>query len=152
MKTLDDIDFENVPLLLPHTGCMVLLDRIIAFSEEGLTAELTVRGDQLFSQEPVVPAWIGIEYMAQSIGAYVGIKSTLAGEPIKLGYLLGTRRYKANIPGFRVGTILSITIKKIMQDEQLGVFECKIYGQDIEIIANLNVYQPPNAIDLTTPC
>lgn len=46
--------------------------------------------------------------------------------------------------------MLTVAIKKIMQDEQLGVFECKIYGNEIEISANLNVYQPPNAVGKAT--
>ena len=72
---------------------MILLDRVIEFEEDALTAELTVRNDCLLGSETLVPAWAGIEYMAQAIGAYAGIRSKLAGQPISLGYLLGTRRY-----------------------------------------------------------
>ena len=89
------IDFSDVASLLPHSGAMVLIDRIMAFDEDSLSAELAVRGDGLLGGDSrSVPAWAGIEYMAQAIGAYVGICARLAGEPIKLGYLLGTRRYE----------------------------------------------------------
>ncbi|MGZ5527022.1 MAG: ApeP family dehydratase [Methylomonas sp.] len=128
---------------------MVLLDRIIDCDEQGLTAELVVRGDELFSPGPTVPAWVGIEYMAQTIAAYVGVKAKQANAPIRLGFLLGTRFYKSNVAAFEIGATLTIRVKKIIQDDGLGVFECQILGEGVDITANLNVYQPPlnNPID-----
>lgn len=137
------IDYSDVAGLIPHSGQMVLLDSILEFDGDGLIAELVVRNDGLFGDANGVPAWAGIEYMAQAVGAYAGIKSKLAGEPIKLGYLLGTRRYFSNVPSFSIGTALTVQIKTIIEDEKLGVFDCSIRGTGIEVTANLNVYQPP---------
>lgn len=136
------IDCTDIAALIPHSGRMILLDRIIDFDEQTLSAELRVRADGLLGDDKTVPAWAGIEYMAQAVAAYVGIRSKLAGEPIKLGFLLGTRRYFSNVPGFAVGTALTIQVKNIIQDDKLGVFDCKIHGTGIEISAKLNVYQP----------
>ncbi|WP_394751698.1 3-hydroxylacyl-ACP dehydratase [Crenothrix sp.] len=143
-------DYSDIAALIPHSGRMVLLDRIIDFDGHTLSAELVVRDDGLFSDNHSVPAWVGIEYMAQAVAAYAGIQSKLVGEPIKLGFLLGTRRYASNIAYFAVGTLLTIQVSNIIQDEKLGVFDCKIYGADIEISANLNVYQPPIETKLAT--
>lgn len=129
--------------LIPHTGDMVLLDRIIDYDDQGLTAELVVRGDGWLGDAETVPAWVGIEYMAQTIAAYAGVAARLANEPIRLGFLLGTRHYNSNVAAFKVGSTLTIRVKKIIQDESLGVFECRIQGTDLEVTANLNVYQPP---------
>jgi predicted hotdog family 3-hydroxylacyl-ACP dehydratase len=134
--------FPDIAELIPHTGPMILLDRVTAFDEDSLSAELVVRAG-LFGDGKTVPAWVGIEYMAQTIGAYAGMKAKLAGEPIRLGFLLGTRRYSGNVAEFRVGTLLTVRVDKIMQDEKLGAFECRIAGEGIEMTANLNVYQPP---------
>ena len=136
------IDYTNIADLIPHTGQMIFLDRVISFDPSSLSAELVVRDDCLLGDSKTVPSWTGIEYMAQAIAAYAGIQSKQAGEPIKLGFLLGTRRYLTNISCFNVGTRLTITVTKIIQDDKLSVFDCKIYGEDIEISANLNVYQP----------
>ena len=136
------IDYTNIADLIPHTGQMIFLDRVISFDPSSLSAELVVRDDCLLGDSKIVPSWTGIEYMAQAIAAYAGIQSKQAGEPIKLGFLLGTRRYLTNISCFNVGTRLTITVTKIIQDDKLSVFDCKIYGEDIEISANLNVYQP----------
>jgi len=93
--------------------------------------------------DQAVPAWAGIEYMAQTIAAYVGIKARQANEPIRMGFLLGTRRYSSNVAAFKVGATLTIRAEKIMQDDGLGVFDCRIKGEAVEVTANLNVYQPP---------
>ncbi|MBK8817408.1 MAG: hotdog family protein [Methylococcaceae bacterium] len=142
------IDYNDVASLIPHSGQLVLLDKVVEFNDEKLVAEMTVRDDGLFGDEKVVPAWVGIEYMAQAIGAYAGIKSKLAGEPIKLGYLLGTRRFSSNVASFVVGTALTIIVKVIIQDDKLGAFDCHISGEGIQIDANLTVYQPPVDIEL----
>ncbi|HEY8036628.1 MAG TPA: hotdog family protein [Methylobacter sp.] len=134
---------NNVTDLIPHTGDMVLLDRIIDYDDQGLTAELVVRGDGLLGDDQTVPAWAGIEYMAQTIAAYVGIKARQANELIRMGFLLGTRRYSSNVAVFKVGAMLTIRIDKIIQDDGLGVFDCLIMGEGVEVTANLNVYQPP---------
>jgi predicted hotdog family 3-hydroxylacyl-ACP dehydratase len=136
-------DAGAVTDLIPHSGDMVLLDRIVDFDGQGLTAELAVRGDELFCPGPSVPAWVGIEYMAQTVAAYVGMKAKQANEPIRLGFLLGTRFYDSNVAAFEVGATLTIRVKKIIQDDGLGVFECRILGDGVDITANLNVYQPP---------
>ncbi|MDP3838494.1 MAG: hotdog family protein [Methylococcales bacterium] len=139
------MNFTDIAELIPHSGRMVLLDNIIDADEHSLSAELTVRNDGLLGDANSVPAYAGIEYMAQAIAAYAGIQAQQAGEPIKIGFLLGTRRYTSNVGSFAVGTHLNIHIKNIMQDDKLGVFDCKIIATGIEVTANLTVYQPPTA-------
>jgi predicted hotdog family 3-hydroxylacyl-ACP dehydratase len=137
------INYTEIAELIPHSGSMILLDKILEFDEHSLSAELVVRDDTLLGNNKKVPAWVGIEYMAQTIAAYAGIQSKKLGEPINLGFLLGTRRYTSNIDSFDIGTVLTIKITRIINDDKLGVFDCKIYGSGIEVNANLNVYQPP---------
>jgi predicted hotdog family 3-hydroxylacyl-ACP dehydratase len=139
------IDFNsiNVAGLIPHTGKMVLLDRIISFDNDTLSVQLVVRNDGLLGNDKAVPSWAGIEYMAQAIGAYAGIIAQRVGEPIKLGFLLGTRRYNSNVAEFKVGSTLTVRVEKIIQDDNLWAFECQIQGDGVEVNANLNVYQPP---------
>jgi predicted hotdog family 3-hydroxylacyl-ACP dehydratase len=130
--------------LLPHTGDMIWLDKVLAWDEESVTAELTVRGDPVFGDSNTVPAWTGIEYMAQTIALYAGIHAKRGGEPIRLGFLLGTRRFESNVPRFRIGSMLAVRAEKVMQDEHLAVFDCRITGDQVNVSAVLNVYQAPN--------
>ena len=140
------MDFNTIDVaeLIPHSGKMVLLDRIIDCDDNSLSAEWVVRDDGLLGNDKTVPAWAGIEYMAQAIAAYAGMMAKRAGEPVKLGFLLGTRRYSSNVAEFKVGSTLTVRVEKIIQDNTLGAFECKIQGDGVEVSANLNVYQPPH--------
>ena len=137
-----DIDVAE---LLPHDGKMVLLDRVVAYDQESLVAEVMVRDDGLFGDGKTIPAWIGIEYMAQTVAAHGGMMCHLAGKPVNLGFLLGTRRYTSHISDFTVGTQLTVKVNRLVEDQGLGVFICQILGDGIDISAKLNVYQPDKA-------
>jgi predicted hotdog family 3-hydroxylacyl-ACP dehydratase len=138
---------RNVALteLLAHAGDMLLLDRIISFDDCSMVAEVIVRNDGLFGDDHGVPALVGIEYMAQTISAHGGMMDKLAQRPSYLGFLLGTRSYTSNVDSFAIGSVLTITVKKIIQEQGLGVFDCTISGPGIFVEAKLNVYQPDTA-------
>lgn len=128
--------------LMPHTGVMILLDRILDYDATGLTAELRVRDDGLLGDANQVPAWVGIEYMAQTIAVFSGITASKTKQSI--GFLLGSRRYCSNVATFKVGAMLTITVNKHYQDTVLGVFDCQIYGDGVDVSAKVNVYLPPS--------
>ncbi|NRB38738.1 MAG: hotdog family protein [Pseudomonadales bacterium] len=140
-----DIDVEE---LLPHAGNMVLVQQLIYADEENATATVVVKNDGLFSgPNNQVPAWVGIEYMAQTIAAWAGFHALKNNEKVKLGFLLGTRKYQSNVGHFDVGQTLKVEIQMMMQgDNGLGAFSCKISSDDILVEANLNVFQSDDAI------
>ena len=133
--------------LVPHSGRMVLLNRVIEFDEENMVAEVIVRDDGLFGNNNTVPAWLGIEYMAQTIAALGGMKRRLAGRALNLGFLLGTRRYDCNVDTFAVGSVLTVSVQRLVEDQGLGVFDCRITAEGISASAKLNVYQPDSAVN-----
>lgn len=132
-----------VEKLLPHANNMVLIDELVQVDEESATCELLVRNGGLFSG-PLhqVPGWIGLEYMAQSVAAWAGYHALARGETVKLGFLLGTRRYVSNVSFFPVGASLNINIERQYQSaDGLAAFNCVIRGADILVSARLNVAQ-----------
>ncbi|BAP42949.1 hotdog family protein [Pseudomonas sp. LJDD11] len=135
--------------LVPHAADMILIDQVLAFDDETIQTRLTVRPDGPFNRpDGSLPAWIGIELMAQSVAAFAGCQARLRGEPVQLGFLLGTRKYECNVEHFPHGSELTIHARRSLQDDSgMGVFECTLSGPDIEVFARLNVYCPPNAAD-----
>lgn len=131
--------------LLPHTGGMMLLDRIVSFDEQSMVAEVVVNADGLFGDGKTVPALVGIEYMAQAISAHSGMMDKIAGRQSYLGFLLGTRLYSSNVDSFLAGTVLTVSVKMVIQEQGLGVFDCQITAPDVLVEAKLNVYQPRSA-------
>lgn len=138
---------QDIRRFLPHSGVMVLLDRLLEAREEDLWAEVTIRPDSLFCSEHGVPGWIGIEYMAQAIAAHAGYTARLRGETVKIGFLLGTRRYNANCAGFAIGSVLKVHVRKVLQaDNGIGSFECRILdAAQLLASATVTVFQPADA-------
>ena len=113
-------------------------------------ATVRVGEDSLFYQAGLgVPAWVGIEYMAQTVALYAGICAKQAGTDIRMGFLLGTRRYQAATDYFRLGSLLQTTVHEVWQDGNMAVFDCQICcnegGRQLAE-AHLNVFQPEDPI------
>ena len=133
----------NIRDLLPHSGPMVLLDHVVAADDESLCAAVQVREDSLFYVDGAVGGWVGLEYMAQAIGAFAGYHARLNGKPVRIGYLLGTRHYECKQPRFALGSRLKIHVKRVLQSEEgLAAFDCRIDDESGPIArGNLTVFQ-----------
>ena len=150
------MNIPDIRSLVPHAGPMVLLDRIISADEESLRAEVLICPDSLFCASEGVGAWVGLEYMAQAVSAHAGYMAFLRGEAVKVGFLLGTRRFDCDRPFFSVGSRLQVHIKRILQSESgMGSFECRIDDGAAQLAsATLTVYQPVDNAqfpDVTAP-
>ena len=133
--------------LLPHAGDMILIDQVLSFDEEQIHTRVTVKPGGLFNRaDGSLPAWVGIELMAQSVAAYAGCHARQQGKAVELGFLLGTRKFECNVEHFPAGAELTIHgIRSLEDDNGMGVFECHIHGAGIHASARLNVFRPPKA-------
>jgi len=133
--------------LLPHAAPMVLLDAVLGWDHGQARAVVSIRSDSPFCEPGQgVPAHVGIEYMAQTCGVYAGLEATSQGLPLRLGYLLGTRRFQAAVGWFREGDRLEISVAEVFRDQSMGVFDCRIDCAGREVAAaRLNLYQPEDA-------
>ncbi|MGH7837505.1 MAG: 3-hydroxylacyl-ACP dehydratase [Candidatus Binataceae bacterium] len=133
--------------LLTHRPPMLLLDQVIGYDERHLAARVTITEASLFLAPQGVPAYLAIEYMAQACGAFAGVTALDAGEPVKIGFLIGARGCRLLAPWFRVGDQLLVSSALVFRDEQMAVFDCKIeIAGELAAAARLNVYQPDNAL------
>ena len=137
-----------VERLVPHRGGMLWLDRVLHCDADGVVAEAIVHPDHLLADEadPGLAAWMGIEYMAQGIASWAGGQALARGEPVKPGFLLGTRRYECLRPWLAYGTRLRIECQReLMGDNGLGMFACRLLEGDVVIAtANVSVFEPPD--------
>ncbi|MEI7429611.1 MAG: beta-hydroxyacyl-ACP dehydratase [Betaproteobacteria bacterium] len=137
--------FPPVEALLPHCGTMLLLDRVIEFNDDLAAAEYAPRGVAWYADDAGnMPAWIGIELMAQTIAAHVALLKRREGLSPKMGALLGTRSYRSSSANFPVGRTLRIQAVVVLRDSSgLGAYECAI-ELDGEVLATavLKVYEP----------
>ncbi|MET3821024.1 putative hotdog family 3-hydroxylacyl-ACP dehydratase [Burkholderia sp. PvR073] len=140
-----DIPVGDVRDVLPHRGTMLLLDAIERCSETGIEVSALARRDAWYVDgNGAMPAWIGIELMAQAIAAHVGLLAAHAGGRAKPGVLLGANRYLAHRTAFGADTTLRIVARELLRgDEGHGAYECAIHA-DGQCCAEavVKVYQP----------
>jgi predicted hotdog family 3-hydroxylacyl-ACP dehydratase len=136
----------SVADLVPHSGRMSLLSRILGYGDDWLRAEVVITAESMFADAQGVPAWIGLEYMAQTIAAYSGLKERLQGGRPKIGFLLGSRKYLCNAERFAIGQRLVVTASPELQGSNgLNVFNAELHGDGISASAVVNVFQPDDA-------
>jgi len=145
-------NYPDMRLLVPHTDSMMLLDRVISADQDSLCAEVIIKPESLFysKNDEGVGAWVGVEYMAQTIAAYAGYHALTHQKPAKIGFLVGTRRYECTKAFFANGDRLQITARSIFQaDNGLASFECTINNKIIDeynqiASATINAFLPDN--------
>lgn len=128
--------------LLPHGPEMTLLDRLVEYSPQRSVATATIRAASRFAEDGGVPAWVGIEYMAQTIAAHAGYEARLRGEPPAIGFLLGTRSYVSDLGVFPLGATLTISVEPLVTESRLGAFQCAIALTRVVATAVVNTYRP----------
>lgn len=143
------IETHSVESLIPHSPPMVLLDRIVSVNEQGVVAEIDIQAHCKFYDEANhgVPSWVGIEYMAQAIAAFAGAKAKSVNQPIKLGFLLGTRKYHMPRNFLEAGQRYLVEVAELyLDDSGLASFDCRISCNDeVYATAKLNVFETDDA-------
>ena len=146
MRT-EDKKIPHIFELVPHRGAMCLLDEVTAHDADSVEARAAVRGHGPFAADGATGAWLGIEYMAQTVAAFAGLRAHAAGRPAPVGLLVGTRRYTAQSESFAAGSRLRVRAERRFEaDNGLASFECRISDEAGALLAaaTLTVFQPPD--------
>jgi predicted hotdog family 3-hydroxylacyl-ACP dehydratase len=139
----------TVASILPHEGPMLLLDELLDHGPEHVTCGVTIRAGKMFCDGVNgVPAWVGIEYMAQTVCAYSGIDEVRAGMKPSIGLLLGSRRYQSQTPWFALGATLRVRADLLLRDENdLVAFQCTIHeGDRLLARGDVKALRPKNVL------
>lgn len=138
--------------LLPHQAPMLLLDRLLDYQGARVRCETRVgaRHELLLDEQGKLPAWVGLELMAQTIAAWAGMRGRERGAPVRIGMLLGSRQYQSQVPSFEAGERLVIEAECLLEDGGMASFECRILRGDLPCAeARLSTYLPSDEELLT---
>ena len=129
----------SIEQVVPHDAPMILIEQLAEYSDETSTCSVTITPQSPFYNEQIegVPSYIGIEYMAQSIAAYAGALANDINEAVRIGFLIGTRKYKTHQAMFYKNSTLTIYVHKLYQDE----------SKKILCDAKINVFQPEDPLE-----
>jgi predicted hotdog family 3-hydroxylacyl-ACP dehydratase len=122
---------------------MLLLDEVVAFDGTTATCAVTVRSDSLFATDGRVPAWVALEYCAQCVAAFAGLRAHAAGGTPKLGLLVAARDLTLEADFFEAGERLLVDARLVFGELRVGRFECELRRAGAVVAkASLSVYQP----------
>lgn len=114
-----------------HRSPMLLIEHIETIAPESVTCSVALNSAQLapFLEPQGLPAYFGIELMAQTVGIWSGYQDKCAGRAAAQGGLiLSVRAFEAQQP-YILGpqdVPLIITMQKLMQDRNYASFEGSI--------------------------
>lgn len=131
--------------LLPHDKPMILVDRALDVQQDSIHCQVEIGAHNPFfdSVSQTVPAYVGIEFMAQSVAAWSGYHAFLKQQPSPIGFLLGSRRYTSECDAFSLGEVLDVYAEKLMEDNGMAVFSARMERQEATVATcQLNVYVP----------
>jgi predicted hotdog family 3-hydroxylacyl-ACP dehydratase len=136
MRTIEDY--------LAHRGPARWVDRLIEADADQALVECDVPAEGRMVRDGAMPAWAGVELMAQAVAVWAGARARSEERPVRLGFLLGTRAYDCRCDGFASGSTLRVSARReLVSDEGLGMFDCRIHrGDELLAQARVAVFEP----------
>ena len=129
--------------ILPHRSPLLLLSEVIEVSSEKLLSRVNITDESLFFSGLLVPNYVSIEYMAQTVGLFMGLEVGNHQKKPKVGFLIGVRQFECSIDGFRNGDNLIIEADPLLVEDPVGNFKCRVILNDNCVAsARLTVYRP----------
>ncbi|MCK0746069.1 hypothetical protein [Chromohalobacter nigrandesensis] len=136
----------DVRPFVPHDGAMCLLDTLLDYDAEGATVEITPQADDLFVEDGAIPAWVGLEWMAQGVAAWAGVWAHIDGAPPPPGFLIASRRYQAHVDNFTLGAPVHVRVtREFVADNGVRAFTGTLSTAAGQCLAEgrLSIFQPP---------
>lgn len=130
-------NYPPVDALLPHAGPAVLLDSVLHYGADIIECGVVVSAERAFGESfeesfgtGRVPSWIGVEYLAQAAAAHTGLRRCREGFPVRVGFLLSTRRLELEVPWFAEGEALRVAAKRVWVGSGMAIFEGSVRRED----------------------
>ena len=135
--------YPPITELLPHKPPMLLLDAVTHFEDDAAECSVTIRESSTFFERGGVPAWVALEYCAQCIAAFAGLRARDGGGKPRMGLLVAARDLTLHTDMFRAGETLLVRARREFGEERVGRFECRVTRDGAVVAtASLSVYLP----------
>ena len=115
----------TVESVLPHAAPMILIDEAARTGEAAAESVVYITEDAMFydAEAGGVPSYVGIEYIAQTVAAHAGAAALANGDPVRVGFLLGTRHYRAAVPYFALDAKLTVRVEALYEAPHVSKFQ-----------------------------
>lgn len=133
--------------LVPHEGPMVLLDEMVEWAPGSATCRLDIRSGTAFECAGEVDTVVSIEWMAQAVAACLGYEAFKGGEGVRVGMIVGCRKFQLDRPRVCVGDALRISVDRIRGNEMISHFNCETWTGDervaFAVLTLFHAEEPP---------
>lgn len=140
-------EYPAIAELVPHSGPMVLLDVMTEWAPGEATCTMRVRRGMPFVKEGAFDAVALVEPMAQAVAACLGYEALQGGEGVRVGMIIGCRRFRFEVDAIPVGEELVVAARRTRGSDTLSHFECETRrGGEVIATATLTLYhaeKPP---------
>lgn len=144
MELLPGIPYQLADTM-PHGAGFNLLDGILDYGSDHASCTVKIRSDSLFFEPGRgVPAWVSIEYLAQTVSVFGGIVRLQMGKPVQVALLLATQKFQCACDYFSEGLTLTARIQLLVQNGSgVGAFKCELMDGTRRLAsADIKAYQP----------
>ena len=130
---------------LLHREPMLLVDTLIDIGAEFARCEWLADAPDFADAGLGIPAYIGVETMAQCIAVHASARARVRGFGPPLGFLLGTRHFSSSVSHLEPGRKYVAECRELVRDSQgMGSFACQLLLEgDCVARANLAVLEQP---------
>jgi len=136
------MSYPAIAELLPHRPPMLWIDEVVAQQGDEVHCRLTLRREHVFVEDGVVQAITSIEWMAQTVGALVGLFDRKRSQAPRPGYLIAIPEAQFMVASFAVGDRLELWARRVWGDETLASFESHVLrAGELTAKAQLSVYR-----------
>ena len=136
-----DADFPPIAELLPQAGAMRLLERVLEHGEAGTRCSVAPsHGAPFRDARGAVPAWVGLEYMAQCAAVDGSLRAR--GEALEPALFVGSRRIAFRCAEFDPAQSLEVVARHAAGHRELLAFDCAVFdsrGGEPLVEGRLNV-------------
>ncbi len=140
------MSFPDIQALLPHEPPMLWIDRVLDYAGDEVRCGLDIRSEHVFVEDGVVDPIVSVEWMAQTVGALVGLIDYQANIKPRPGYLIAIPEATFEVDSFHVGDSLVIEAKRTWGDAELASFECTVAREGVRVArAQLSVFRTKNS-------
>jgi predicted hotdog family 3-hydroxylacyl-ACP dehydratase len=121
---------------------MLWIDEVVAQQDHDVHCRLTVRESHVFVEAGRVEPVVAIEWMAQTVGALVGLHDRSRAEQPRHGYLIAVPEALFFVETFLVGDVLELKARRTWGDATLASFEALVECRGVLAArAQLSVYR-----------
>lgn len=133
-----------VASLVPHGPGALFVDEILSTGEHEIRCRVVPgRHDAPLVVDGRVPSFVAIEYMAQTVGVYVGLHTKNPSWRRLPGHIIGLREFTVQVDAFEVGAPLVVHARWDWGEDEVGRFATTLEDVHGTLLASagLTVYR-----------